>query len=65
MLPFVTRNLGVVYLAGASVLNLILVGYAALAVRDPSARSARRLFYYSMLYLTLLFCIVALDRILT
>ena len=64
MLPFVTRALGPVYLAGASLLNLILIGYAVAAVRDGSARSARRLFYYSMLYLALLFSVVAIDRIL-
>jgi heme O synthase-like polyprenyltransferase len=33
------------------------------AVRDPSARAARRVFYYSMLYLALLFAVMAVDRV--
>ncbi|MGI8847741.1 MAG: heme o synthase [Candidatus Dormibacteria bacterium] len=64
MLPFVTRGLGVIYLGGAGVLDLILLAYAVQAIRHPSARAARRLFYYSMLYLALFFAVVAVDRVL-
>ena len=33
------------------------------ASRRPTARSARRLFYHSMIYLALLFAIMAIDRV--
>ena len=64
ILPALTRSFGVVYIAGAAVLDLALLGCAIDAVRHPSARSARRLFYYSMIYLALLFAVMAADRIL-
>ncbi len=64
ILPALTRSFGAVYIAGAAVLNLVLLGCAIDAVRHQSARSARRLFYYSMIYLALLFAVMAVDRIL-
>ncbi len=64
VLPLLTRSFGVVYLGGAAVLDAVLLAYAVDAARHPSARSARRLFYYSMLYLALLFAVMAADRIL-
>jgi protoheme IX farnesyltransferase len=63
-MPFVTLSLGVVYAIGALILDAILLADAVRAIRDPSARAARRLFYYSMLYLALLFAVVAVDRVL-
>jgi protoheme IX farnesyltransferase len=63
VLPLLTRSFGIVYLAGAAVLDAILLVEAVRAVRDPSARSARRLFYSSMIYLALLFAVMAIDRI--
>ena len=63
VLPVLTRSFGVVYLAGAAALDAALLACAIDAVHRPSARSARRLFYYSMLYLALLFAVMAVDRI--
>ncbi|HYL72418.1 MAG TPA: heme o synthase [Candidatus Dormibacteraeota bacterium] len=64
VLPFLTRSFGAVYLAGTALLDAALVGCAVDAFRHPSARSARRLFYYSMVYLALLFTVMAVDRVL-
>ncbi len=63
VLPLLTRSFGAVYLGGAVVLDGILLTDALIAARRPTARSARRLFYHSMIYLALLFAIMAIDRV--
>jgi protoheme IX farnesyltransferase len=63
VLPILTQSFGAVYAAGAAVLDGILLTDAVVAARRPSARSARRLFYHSMIYLALLFAIMAVDRV--
>jgi heme o synthase len=63
VLPVLTRSFGAVYLGGAVVLDTILLTDAVVASRRPSARSARRLFYHSMIYLALLFAVMAIDRV--
>jgi len=62
-LPALTRSFGAVYSVGAAALDGVLLVLAIDAVRHPSARSARRLFYYSMVYLALLFVVMAVDRV--
>jgi protoheme IX farnesyltransferase len=63
VLPILTRSFGLIYAAGALALDAALLIDATRVVRDPSARSARRLFYHSMSYLALLFTVMALDRV--
>ena len=63
VLPVLTRAFGAVYIVGATILDAVLLADAIRVVHDPSARSARRLFYHSMLYLALLFAVMALDRV--
>ena len=63
VLPALTRSFGAVYVGGAAVLDTALLFDAVRAVRSPSSRSARRLFYHSMLYLALLFAVMAVDRV--
>ncbi len=63
VLPVLTRSFGPLYAAGAVALDLLLLVDAVRVVRDPSARSARRLFYHSLIYLALLFAVMALDRV--
>jgi heme o synthase len=59
VVPFFTASAGAVYLAGASVLGIGLVG---LTVLDLSGRRwTRRLFAYSILYLALLFTLFAIS----
>jgi heme o synthase len=52
-----------VYLAGAVVLDGIFLLLALRTWRDATARSASRLFHYSLLYLALLFAVAALDSV--
>jgi protoheme IX farnesyltransferase len=63
IMPLLVRSFGVVYMVGAGLLDALFLATAVMAVRDPSARAARRVFYYSMLYLALLFAVMAVDRV--
>jgi protoheme IX farnesyltransferase len=63
VLPLLTRSFGAVYLGGAALLDAVLLTDAVVASRRPTARSARRLFYHSMVYLALLFAVMAIDRV--
>ena len=56
--------LGMAYLLGAVGLGGLLILYAARLLKEATAESARRMFKYSMLYLALLFCAMAIDRVL-
>jgi protoheme IX farnesyltransferase len=64
IMPVLAGSFGAVYMVGAGLLDAVFLATAVLAVRDPSARAARRVFYYSMLYLALLFAVMAVDRVL-
>jgi heme o synthase len=63
VLPLLTRSFGAIYLGGAALLDAVLLTDAVVASRRPTARSARRLFYHSMVYLALLFAVMAIDRV--
>ncbi len=63
ILPVLVHSFGYLYMAGAGVLDAVFLFTAVLAVHDPSARASRRVFYYSMLYLALLFAVMAVDRV--
>ena len=64
VLPVLTHSFGAVYAVGAAVLDLMFLGGAVRVVHNGTARAARQLFYYSMLYLALLFAVMAADRVL-
>ena len=63
VLPVLTRSFGAIYIAGAAVLDTAFLTDAVRTVSNPTARSARRLFYHSMIYLALLFAVMAVDRV--
>ena len=63
LLPAVTRTFGLTYFAAAAILGLAFLALAVRVARSGSSRHARQLFYYSMVYLALLFGAVAIDRI--
>ncbi|MFN2592020.1 MAG: heme o synthase [Candidatus Dormibacteria bacterium] len=63
IMPFLAHSFGIVYLAGAVALDAVLLWDAVVVLGDTGSRSARRLFYHSLLYLALLFAIMAVDRI--
>jgi protoheme IX farnesyltransferase len=63
VLPFLAHSFGWVYLAGAMLLNGVFLSDAVRLLVDASPRSASRLFHYSLLYLALLFTVMAVDRV--
>ncbi len=62
-LPMMVHLFGPVYAVGAGVLDATFLAVTGMAVVSPTARAARRVFYYSMLYLALLFAVMAVDRV--
>ncbi len=63
VLPLLAGAFGFVYAGGAGILDAGLLTQAVVAVRSGSARSARRLYYYSIVYLALVFAVMAADRV--
>jgi protoheme IX farnesyltransferase len=61
ILPVAWRTLGVVYLAAALALGVVLVGLAVALQRETTPVRARRLFSFSLAYLALLFVAMAVD----
>ena len=62
LLPFAVRMSGWLYLAAASVLGAIFIGYAIALYARYSDRLAQRTFRYSILYLALLFAALLVDH---
>jgi protoheme IX farnesyltransferase len=62
--PVATGLFGAAYLVAALALGAAFVGLAAALAARPSRAAARRLYLSSLLYLALLFCAMAADRVL-
>lgn len=62
LMPYGSGMSGWIYLAAATVLNAVFLGYAIGLYRRYSDQLARRTFKYSILYLTLLFAALLLDH---
>ncbi len=62
ILPFVQHEVGKIYFVAAIALNALLVVRSMQLYRDPERPCALSLYKYSMLYLALLFLVMAIDR---
>ena len=62
VMPLFQGQVGWIYLVGATVLNLGLIAQSLQLLRHTDRPHARSLFKFSMVYLALLFVIVAVDR---
>ncbi len=62
LLPVMVGLAGAVYLIGALALNMVLVRFCMLLSQKIERKQASTLFHYSMLYLALLFLVVAVDQ---
>jgi len=60
--PFIFREMHLVYLGGILLLNGLLLLRSAQLLQAPDRRHAVSLYKYSMLYLALLFLVMAIDR---
>jgi protoheme IX farnesyltransferase len=65
LLPWLTGMSGMVYLAGALVLNAGFLGYAIAMMRPRSEQIAMGMFQYSVTYLMALFAFLLIDHYLT
>ncbi len=62
IIPFMQNELSYLYLVGGALLNAILVLYSFQLMNHPDKPKAKKLFKYSMIYLALLFVVIAVDR---
>jgi protoheme IX farnesyltransferase len=62
LIIFSVQLLGPVYLVGAAILGALLIYYSMRLWREETTDAARRMFKFSMLYLTLLFTAMVIDR---
>jgi heme o synthase len=62
LLPWLTGMSGLIYLAGATVLNLGFLGYALAMFRPRNEQLAMHMFNYSILYLMALFAFLLIDH---
>jgi protoheme IX farnesyltransferase len=62
VLPLFQPQVGPVYLSCALALNVVLVVRAAKLYHNPERPQALGLYKYSMVYLALLFLVLAIDR---
>jgi protoheme IX farnesyltransferase len=65
LVPFVWRSVGLAYVAAALVLGAVFLRLAWRLRSETSPRRAAALFHYSLLYLALLFVMLAVDPLLT
>ena len=63
ILPVFAQTFGAVYAAGAVLLDALFLAGAVRLLRDGTARAARELFHFSLVYLALLFAVGAADRV--
>ncbi len=61
ILPATTDFFGWIYLAGSVVLGAVFLLYSGLYYRRRTARAARQMYLYSLLYLALLFALAMAD----
>ena len=62
-LPFCAGGFGVTYLVASLVLGALFIGGAVRLYRRPDRRTALRLYLFSLSYLALLFCAMAVDGV--
>ena len=63
LLPFAIGSLGIFYFISASSLGLIFIFLAARLMQDKNNSGAIPFFLYSIIYLTILFVSMILDRL--
>ena len=63
LFPFATGYLGGFYFLSALVLNTIFIGFSLALMTDKANKLALPLFLYSIVYLTLLFIFMVLDKL--
>lgn len=65
LLPYLQAHVGMLYLVTAIVLNLVLMAACLKLYKKPERHQALVVFKYSMVYLALLFLVLAVERAVT
>lgn len=63
MVPYVTGDMGLIYMTGAILLNLGFIGCALQVLQRKDMRPAKSMFGYSIFYLFALFSLVIIDGV--
>ncbi len=63
LMPWFFGIAGPIYGVTAAMLSLVFTGTAVRVCRDPTDKSARQMFVFSLLYLFLIFCFALVDRV--
>ena len=63
VLPFATHSFGWIYLTAALLLGARFIQLAVRLLRDTTPPRAKGLFFYSLIYLALMFAAIGIDRI--
>jgi len=61
-LPYIVRMSGVIYISSAGILGIIFTYYAFTLIKDTNNKYAPRMFFYSIIYLFLIFVSILLDH---
>jgi heme o synthase len=62
LLPYLTGMSGLIYLGSALLLGLGFIYFAVLMMRNKDAKTAMRTFWYSIIYITVLFAALLIDH---
>ncbi len=62
LFPYLMGMTGLIYLLTIIPLGLVFIGFAALMMRNKDAKTAMQTFWYSLVYITLLFAILLIDH---
>jgi len=62
LLPYLTRMSGLIYLVSALILGVGFIYFAVLMMRNKDVKTAMRTFWYSIIYITLLFAALLIDH---
>jgi protoheme IX farnesyltransferase len=62
LMPYATKMSGLIYLAGAGILDVVFLYYAVKIYVDYSDQLAKKTFRYSIFYLAALFVVLLVDH---
>ncbi len=62
LLPYLAKMSGLIYLVSALVLGIIFLYFAVLMRRKKDVKTAMRMFWFSIVYITLLFAALLIDH---
>jgi protoheme IX farnesyltransferase len=62
MLPYIVGMSGFIYFVGVTLLNLRFLYWAVLLYRGAYEKAAMKTFWYSIIYLMLLFVLLLVDH---